>query len=128
MIKETALIGVPIAVGATVVINPHAAIGAAIGCCFFLAVPWGSVKLEWWRRLLLSIFSYGAGYAAGAFFYGDGEENGSMLCAIGVSAIVAVAMSAFRNTTERTIGGDGPLPQWVKDILDRVPFLNRRDP
>jgi hypothetical protein len=42
MVKETALIGVPIAVGATVVINPHAAIGAAIGCCFFLAAPWGS--------------------------------------------------------------------------------------
>lgn len=29
MIKEAALIGVPIAVGATVVINPHAAIGDA---------------------------------------------------------------------------------------------------
>lgn len=30
MIKETALIGVPIAVGATVVINPHAATLSAI--------------------------------------------------------------------------------------------------
>lgn len=124
MSKETVVAAVYAAGGATLIIHPHAAIGAAIGCCFFLAVPWGAGRLEWWRRMLLCVFSYGMGYAAGALAYSDGNPNGGMLVAGGVAALVAVICASF----SRTAWGNGPLPVWLGDILDRVPFLKRKGP
>lgn len=44
MSKELALAGVTLAGGATFVVHPHAAIGAAVGCCFFLAMPWAGME------------------------------------------------------------------------------------
>lgn len=65
MDKEIAIAAATLAGGVAFVVHPHAAIGAAVGCCF-LATPWAAGNLAWWRRLLLSVFSYGMGYAAGA--------------------------------------------------------------
>lgn len=124
MSKETVAGAVYAAGGATLIIHPHAAIGAAIGCCFFLAVPWGAGQLEWWRRMLLCVFSYGMGYAAGAYLFALGEPNGAMLAAGAVSALAAIFFSALNRTTS----GDDPLPAWLGDILDRLPFLKRKGP
>lgn len=121
MSKEITVAVVSLAGGAAFVVNPHAAIGAAVGCCFFLAVPWGAGKLEWWRRILLCVFSYGMGYAGGAYVISVGE--GAMFVSGGISAMAAIFFSALNRTT----AGDGPLPQWLGDILDRMPFLKRKD-
>ena len=117
MSKDAVIAAVTLAGGATFVVHPHAAIGAAVGCCFFLAMPWAAGNLAWWRRLLLSVFSYGMGYAAGA--YADG--NGAMLVSGSVSAVAAIFFSALN----RTGNTDGPLPLWLGQILDRIPFLKR---
>lgn len=124
MSKELVVGAASMTWSATFVVHPHAAIGAAIGCCFFLAVPWGAGQLEWWRRLLLCMFSYGMGYATGAYLFGVGDPNGAMMTSSAVSALAAVVFSTIRRTGD----GDGPLPAWLGDILDRVPFLKRKGP
>lgn len=48
--------------GLLAVIHPHAAAGAAFGCFFFLASPASTNRRQ---RLLLAVFSFGIGYAAG---------------------------------------------------------------
>lgn len=123
MSKDIAVMGATLAGGAAFVIHPHAAIGAAFGCCFFLAVPWGAGRVSWWRRLLLSVFSYGIGYASGAYLFGLGDPNGAMMASGGVSALAAAAFSGVHRAAE----SGSPLPAWLGDILDRVPFLKRGD-
>lgn len=104
-------------------IHPWAATGAAFGCCFFLAAP---MVTSGWRRLKLSLFSFGLGYAAGVFWYGKviGQpwNEKAMLVSATVSALAAVAFTAFYFVIDKS----GPLPDWLKDILDRVPMFKRR--
>lgn len=121
MSKELTVAAVSLAGGAAFVVHPHAAIGAAFGCCFFLAVPWGGGNLTWWRRLLLSVFSLGIGYASGAYAFGLGDPNGAMMASGGVSALAATAFAGLHRVAE----AGSPLPAWLADILDRVPFLKR---
>ena len=71
--------------------NPYAAAGAAFGCCFYLAFPSASRGLQ---RLLYGVFSWGIGYAAGVFFYGDGPPYSQK------SMLVAAIVAAFGNEVD----------------------------
>lgn len=121
MSKELATVGASLAVGGAFVINPGAAIGAAIGCCFFLATPWGGGRLTWWRRMLLAVFSYGIGYAFGAYLFGVAQPDGAMMGAGSASALAAAVFAGLN----RAANNDGPLPSWLSQILDRLPFFKR---
>lgn len=103
-------------------INPHAATGAAFGCCFFLAYPSAS---RGGQRLLYAAFSWGLGYAAGVFFYGEGPpySQRAMLVSAAVSALAVLIFIAWGSIIRR----QGNLPPWVQTILDIVfPFRAKR--
>lgn len=103
-------------------INPHAATGAAFGCCFFLAYPSAS---RGGQRLLYAAFSWGLGYAAGVFFYGDGPpyNQRAMLVSAAFSALAVLIFIAWGSIIRR----QGNLPPWVQTILDIVfPFRAKR--
>lgn len=104
-------------------IHPWAASGAAFGCCFFLAAP---MVTSGWQRIKLALFSFGMGYSAGVFFYpnvsGQPWNEKAMLVSACVSALAAVAFTAFYFVIDKS----GPLPDWLKDILDRIPMFKRR--
>ena len=102
--------------------NPFAADGAAFGGCFYLAFPSASRGLQ---RLLYSVFSWGIGYAAGVFFYGDGPpyNQKSMLIAAAFSAIAVLMFVAIGGIIRR----NGNLPPWAQSLLDVVvPFRAKR--
>ncbi len=103
--------------------HPHAAAGAAFGCFFFLASPATSNRRQ---RVLLGVFSFGIGYAAGVFAYGGGPpyNEKAMFVAGSISALAAGIWTGLRRMTE----ADGPLPQWLKDTLGYIPFLRRKEP
>lgn len=102
--------------------NPYAAAGAAFGCCFYLAFPSASRGLQ---RLLYCVFSWGIGYAAGVFCYGEGPpySQKSMLVAAVVAAVAVLVFVAWGSIIRR----DGNLPPWVQSLLDLVfPFRSKR--
>lgn len=102
------------------VMHPHAAAGAGIGVCFFLASPRSStVGQRWW----LGLFSLGIGYSAGVYWYPDGPpwSPQAMLPSVAVSAFAAVIATALTHV----INNSSDLPRWLKTVLDYVPFLNR---
>jgi hypothetical protein len=104
-------------------LHPHAAAGAAFGCFFFLASPASTNRRQ---RLLLGVFSFGIGYAAGVFAYGGGPpyNEKAMFVAGSVSALAAVIWTGLH----RMAAGDGPLPQWLKDTLGFIPLFRRKKP
>lgn len=104
-------------------LHSHAAAGAAFGCFFFLASPASTNRRQ---RLLLSVFSFGIGYAAGVFAYGGGPpyNEKAMFVAGSVSALAAVIWAGLH----RMAAGDGPLPQWLKDTLGFIPLFRRKGP
>lgn len=104
-------------------LQPHAAVGAAVGCFFFLASPASTNRRQ---RLLLAVFSFGIGYAAGVFAYGGGPpySEKAMLVAGSVSALAAVIWTGLH----RMAAADGPLPEWVKDTLGFIPMFRRKGP
>jgi len=106
-------------------IHPWAATGAAFGCCFFLSIRSG-VSSTGWQKLKLGLFTFGLGYAAGVFFYpnvaGEPWNEKAMLVSAAVAALGSVAFTAFYYV----IDNSGPLPAWLKDILDRIPMFQRR--
>lgn len=102
-------------------LNPHAAAGAAFGCCFYLAMPQASHGAS---RLLYAAFSWGIGYAAGVFFYGDGPPFSpkAMLVAAVVAAVAVLVFISWSSIIKR----EGNLPPWVQSLLDIVsPFKKR---
>lgn len=107
------------AVGAGV--NPFAAAGAAIGCCFFMAAPRATTLRE---RFLLSVFSFGMGYGGGVFFYGGPPpySEKAMLVAGGIAAMIATVFTALGYMVEK----DGPVPEWIKTIIGLIPFFKSR--
>jgi hypothetical protein len=111
-----------VAVTILTAMNPFAAAGAAVGCCCYLAFPSSSRGL---RRLLYSVFSWGIGYAAGVFFYGDGPpyNQKAMLVAAAVAALAVLVFIAGGSIIKR----DGNLPPWAESLLDVVfPFRSKR--
>lgn len=104
-------------------IHPHAATGAAVGCFFYLAFPGDNTRRQ---SLLLCVFSFGIGYAFGLFAYGGGPpyDEKAMFAAGSISALAVVIWKGLH----RMAAGDGPLPQWIKDILGFLPMFRRKGP
>lgn len=102
-------------------INPWAATGAAFGCFFFVPSPKSTTG---WQRFKLTVFSFGIGLGAGVFWYGGGPpwQEKAMLPAAALSALAAVIFTAFYHVVDR----NGPLPEWLQGILDRIPVLKKR--
>lgn len=103
-------------------LHPWAAIGAAFGCCFFMAYP--PKKTSYLARLGLTAFSWGIGYAHGVWWYpiGPPYDPSAMLPAVALSAVGVVIGLAAVKMMER----NSPLPLWVEGILDRIPVLKRK--
>ncbi|MBF8676205.1 hypothetical protein IRZ53_17570 [Pseudomonas fulva] len=98
-------------------------IGAATGCCGFLAA---SVKIPWGSRIFYGLFSFGAGYIAGWIALNFLEYNG---LAAGVALIVA-SLASFMLGSLKDWSEGGPKPEWLdwgRDLLSgMVPsFLKR---
>ena len=76
--------------------------------------------------MLYSVFSWGIGYAAGVFCYGDGPpySQKSMLVAAVVAAVAVLVFIAWGSVIKR----NGNLPPWVQSLLDvAFPFRKRGD-
>ncbi len=71
-------------------VEPHAAIGALAGVCFFLAMP---QAVEWWRLILLSVVSGLMGYGAGVSEWGT---NNMMLTSSVVSALGVAFLASMK--------------------------------
>lgn len=101
--------------------NPFAAAGASFGCFFFLAFPSAS---RGFQRLFYCVFSWGIGYAAGVFFYGDGPpySQKGMLVAGTFAAIAVLIFIAIGGIIKR----NGNLPPWAQSLLDiAFPYRKR---
>lgn len=114
-------------------LHPWAAFGACFGCCFFMVYP--PEKTPYLARFGLGVFSWGLGYAHGVFWYPAGPpyDPSAMLPAAGMSVIAVVLglvavrlVNSLGDVAVKIVEGDGPLPGWVGDILDRIPFIKRR--
>lgn len=102
--------------------HPWAAIGAAFGCCFFLTRPPAGTK--WHDIALLCAFSWGMGYGAGVFLYGEGPPYSAkaMVVASFVSALSSVVFASWWYVIENR----GALPEWMQGLMDRIPALRKR--
>lgn len=85
-------------------IEPHAAIGALAGVCFFLAMP---QSIEWWRLVLLSVVSGFMGYGAGVSDWGT---NNMMLTSSIVSALGVAFLTSIK----------GVLKDRIMDIINLI--------
>lgn len=98
-------------------LHPWAAFGACFGCCFFLQVQ---VSAAGARRLLLGAFSWGIGYGAGVFWFGEGPpwSQEAMLVSAAAGALAAVVFTAIHGMVTK----DGQLPPWLDSILKLIPW------
>lgn len=107
------------AIGASLEQGP--AMGAVFGSFFFLATP--SPAHSGRQKFLLLLFSMGLGYSVG---YGvkrvGGFEGFSMFCALAVAALGSGMFASWHNYQN-----GGPVPAWVTLLLDRIPFIKKRD-
>lgn len=107
------------AIGASLEQGP--AMGAVFGSFFFLATPSPSHSTK--QKFLLLLFSMGLGYSVG---YGvkrvGGLEGFAMFCALAVAALGSGMFASWHNYQN-----GGPVPAWVMLLLDRLPFIKKRD-
>lgn len=97
------------------IINPWAAIGAAAGCCFFLAMPSATDTLR--QRFLLAVFSWVMGYGSGAYLYpGPPWSQEAMLVSGAAAALSSVAFTGIHSALHN--GRD--LPPWLLSIVEIV--------
>lgn len=102
-------------------LHPWSAMGAGFGCLLFVMLPdptAGGLIVKLFRKSILTIASFGIGYACG---YGVRGSDWAMLAAIGGAALGSGVLGALN----LTVYNNGPLPQWLEKALDRVPGLNR---
>lgn len=101
-------------------LHPYAAAGAAFGCCFYLATP---STMKSWRRMFYGLFSWGIGYGVGAYFFDIDQPRsvGALMTSAAVAAMAAVVFGALHKVAD----SNSPLPPWLSDILDRIPFFKR---
>jgi hypothetical protein len=101
-------------------VHPWAAAGAAFGCCFFLASPaWTTTSQRW----LLGVFSWGIGYSAGVYWFGEGPpwSTKAMLISVTLSALAAVLFTAWFGI----IASNGTLPPWLTSLFELIKFRKR---
>lgn len=100
------------------ILHFESAVGAVLGSFFFLSLP--STTLSF-KSVFLWIASLGFGYLAGFLASKYAWDN--------VAAIIAFLMSAMGSTIlmalQKYLDG-GPLPDFIVQILDRVPFLSNK--
>lgn len=104
--------------------HPYAAAGAAFGCCFFLAYPSASRGLQ---RVLYAVFSWGIGYGAGVFWYGEGPpfSQKAFLIAASCAAVAVLLFMAAGSVVKK----GGALPPWATYLLELIsPFGKKRGP
>lgn len=103
-------------------LHPWAATGAIFGCFLFIAMPGKITKLQ---KLFLSLFSWGCGYALGVMLYGEGPpwEQKAMFVSVASAALAAVIFTSLY----RVVESGGELPPWLTSVLERVPFLKRKE-
>jgi len=107
-------------------LHPQAAMGASFGCFAFLGYQdpsTGSWFEKFVRKMTLLIFSWGAGYAFASGVSTSDWSGWTMLAAIGASALAA----GFSGALNLMVRNNGPLPQWLSDIVDRIPVLRKRN-
>lgn len=105
-------------------LDPVSACGAAVGCAFLIAYP-DAVERPVFRKVFGMVFSWGVGYSVGTFVAGLERPWNSlaMFAAIFAAAFAAAIFGALNLMFKN----DGPLPNWLERILDRVPFLKSRN-
>lgn len=107
-------------------LHPGSATGASFGCMFFLVCP-DPAKRSWLekflRKTVLIMFSWGIGYGIG---YGVSETPDIKQWAMAYAAGSAALAAVFFGAMNLMIGNNGPLPQWLNDIVDRIPALRKR--
>lgn len=98
-------------------VHPWASIGASFGCCFFLASPGSAVGI---KRLFLGLFSWGVGYAAGVFWFGEGPpwSQKAMLVSAAAGALAAVLFTVAYGM----ISSNSALPPWAESLLKVIPW------
>lgn len=105
--------------------HPLAAMGASFGCVFVLLMrdPIVSSLLERAaRKLLLIVLSWGVGYAYGLALSDSPDwKSYTMLGALALAALGSGVLGAFN----LMVRNDGPLPEWLVGILDRIPLLRK---
>lgn len=108
-------------------LHPGAASGASFGCFFFLAFPdpqKGTAFEQTLRKIVLLIGSWGAGYATGAAL---AQSANWSAWAMPVAVIISALAAAIIGALNLTVRNDAPLPQWLSNILNRIPILKRGD-
>jgi hypothetical protein len=116
------LLGVLLALMAA--LHPYAAAGAAFGCCFFLAYPSAS---RGYKRALFVVFSWGIGYGAGVFWFGEGPpfSQKALLISATFAAVAVLLFMAAGSVMKK----GGALPPWAQDLLDIIfPYRKKRGP
>lgn len=107
-------------------LHPGAAMGASFGCFFFLVYPdptSGNWFEKFLRKFALLIFSWGAGYSVGSgLSTSENYQGWAMLSGIAGSCLAA----AIGGALNLMVRNNGPLPQWLGDIVDRIPVLRKR--
>lgn len=100
------------------------ACGAAAGCAFLIAYP-DVVNRPVLRKVCGLVFSWFLGYSVGKAVAGMDKpwNEWSMFAAIFGAAFSATIFGALNLMFKN----DGPLPKWISQILDRVPFLKSRN-
>lgn len=105
--------------------HPFAAMGASFGCVFVLLMRDPLVKSlieRAFRKLLLIVLSWGAGYAYGLALSESTEWKAyTMFGALVLAALGSGVLGAFN----LMVRNDGPLPEWLVGILDRIPLLRK---
>ena len=89
-------------------VDPHAAMGAAFGCMFYLSVP----KEENESRFLLPIVSLGIGYSAGVAI-GEPHTMWSSLVFAALGSTVLTVLHAM-------IVSGGSLPEWLQYLINTI--------
>lgn len=102
-------------------LHPGAASGASFGCFFLLAFP-DPTRDRWIelaaRKIGLLVFSWGLGYGIGSGHASSGGHY-AIAQACATSALAATVFGAIN----LMVRNDGPLPTWLKAIVDRIPTL-----
>lgn len=99
-------------------VQPEAAAGAVFGAMFFWSL---SPEIPIRTRLWLAIASIGIGYGTG--LPATRSDSGWAWIYAGAGAALAhVVIASARSMVLK----DGPMPQWLRSILDALPWTKTR--